>query len=213
MAVYGRDATSLASISNSVTGFGDLQPQFSLRWNAGVHSYMAYITADIPVGAYNSTRLSNIGIGHGAVDVGARLHLPQSADRPRVLRCARFHLQSHQPVDAISERRRHALRLGHLTIPDQAIPRRVWSATSTRRSVATAGRAIGSAASGRKCSASDRRSGSSFRSATCKAILISRAIGEFAAENRPYGWNAWITFAISPADPTPSTPSKRMITK
>ena len=71
MAVYGRDATSLASISDSVTGFGDLQPQFSLRWNAGVHNYMTYITADIPVGAYESTRLSNIGIGHGAVDVGA----------------------------------------------------------------------------------------------------------------------------------------------
>jgi hypothetical protein len=31
---------------------------------------MTCITGDIPVGAYASTRLSNIGIGHGAIDAG-----------------------------------------------------------------------------------------------------------------------------------------------
>src|SRR6266850_3180697 len=58
------------TISDTTWGFGDLIPQFSLRWNAGVHNYMTYITGDIPVGAYQSNRLSNIGIGHGAIDAG-----------------------------------------------------------------------------------------------------------------------------------------------
>jgi hypothetical protein len=58
------------SISDSVTRFDDLYPQFFLRWNAGVHNYMTYLTGDIPVGAYDSTRRSNIGIGHGAIDGG-----------------------------------------------------------------------------------------------------------------------------------------------
>ena len=58
------------SISDTLWGFGDLIPQFALRWNAGVHNYMTYLTGDIPVGAYSSTRLSNIGIGHGAIDAG-----------------------------------------------------------------------------------------------------------------------------------------------
>jgi Protein involved in meta-pathway of phenol degradation len=31
---------------------------------------MAYATGDIPAGAYSSDRLSNIGIGHGAIDGG-----------------------------------------------------------------------------------------------------------------------------------------------
>jgi hypothetical protein len=31
---------------------------------------MSYLMADIPVGAYSSQRLSNIGLGHTAVDVG-----------------------------------------------------------------------------------------------------------------------------------------------
>jgi hypothetical protein len=53
-----------------VTSFGDLAPQFSLRWNTGVHNVMTYVTGNIPVGAYSRERLSNIGIGHSAVDAG-----------------------------------------------------------------------------------------------------------------------------------------------
>ena len=90
LGLYGRVSTSLAgtlsgtlatplgtipfsrsdSISDAVWGFGDLIPIATLRWNAGVHNYMTYITGDVPVGAYDSTRLSNLGIGHGAIDAG-----------------------------------------------------------------------------------------------------------------------------------------------
>src|SRR4051794_12811113 len=31
---------------------------------------MTYMTGDIPIGAYDSSRLSNLGIGHGALDGG-----------------------------------------------------------------------------------------------------------------------------------------------
>ena len=58
------------TISDTTWGFGDLAPMFQLKWNAGVNNYMTYITGDIPVGAYQSDRLSNVGIGHGAIDVG-----------------------------------------------------------------------------------------------------------------------------------------------
>jgi hypothetical protein len=90
LAAYGANSTSLAgslagtvttpggtfpfsrfdAINSSVMGFGDVYPQFTVKWNAGVHNYMTYITGDIPVGAYQSTRLANIGIGHGAIDAG-----------------------------------------------------------------------------------------------------------------------------------------------
>ena len=57
--------------SDTVTAFGDLSPQVSLRWNAGVHNIMTYATGNIPVGQYNPSNLANIGIGHGALDGGA----------------------------------------------------------------------------------------------------------------------------------------------
>ena len=58
------------SIGDTTTGFADLIPQFALKWNAGVNNYMAYVTGDIPVGTYSSSNLTNVGIGHGAVDAG-----------------------------------------------------------------------------------------------------------------------------------------------
>jgi hypothetical protein len=42
----------------------------TLKWHDGVHNWMTCATGDIPVGAYDSNRLSNIGIGHGAIDGG-----------------------------------------------------------------------------------------------------------------------------------------------
>ena len=63
--------TTSAGRTDTTTGFGDLVPQASLRWNFGVHNVMTYITGDIPVGAYDPNRLANLGIGHGAIDGGA----------------------------------------------------------------------------------------------------------------------------------------------
>ena len=92
MGVFGRSSASLAGTLNgtltlpgggtipfmrsdnfgdSVSGYGDLFPQLGLRWNSGVHNLMTYVIGDIPVGNYDSTRLANLGIGHGAIDAGA----------------------------------------------------------------------------------------------------------------------------------------------
>lgn len=56
--------------SDSTTGGGDLFPQATLRWNRGNHNFMAYTMADVPVGAYQTGRLANIGLNHWAIDGG-----------------------------------------------------------------------------------------------------------------------------------------------
>jgi hypothetical protein len=91
LGAYGNNSTSLAAsltgtltgpggatfpfsrfdtIDSSLTAFGDLIPSFELKWNSGVNNYMTYVTADLPAGAYQSTRLANLGIGHWAIDAG-----------------------------------------------------------------------------------------------------------------------------------------------
>ena len=43
-----------------------------------------------------------------------------------------------------------------------------------------------------------------------------KAYKEFAAANRPEGWNFWLTYALSPADPAPArspAPPQRMYAK
>ena len=59
-----------SAASDSVTGLSDIYPTASLFWNDGVHNWMAYITGSIPVGKYNPAALSNLGLGHAAVDIG-----------------------------------------------------------------------------------------------------------------------------------------------
>jgi len=59
-----------SDFSGSVSGGTDLAPFASLSWADGAHNWMAYLTANIPVGAYNSQHLANIGLGHGAIDAG-----------------------------------------------------------------------------------------------------------------------------------------------
>jgi hypothetical protein len=56
--------------SDSVTSGTDLYPQMQIAWNDGNNNWMTYLTGDIPVGSYSPNRLSNIGLGHGAVDAG-----------------------------------------------------------------------------------------------------------------------------------------------
>ena len=56
--------------------------------------------------------------------------------------------------------------------------------------------------------------GSIFPVGDMQGYLNFKGYKEFAAEHRPEGWNAWVTFSISPAAPPPAAaPAKRMITK
>jgi hypothetical protein len=59
-----------ASRSDSIFGGSDLYPTAQLYWNLGNHNVMVYAAGDIPVGSYDPTRLSNAGIGHGAIEGG-----------------------------------------------------------------------------------------------------------------------------------------------
>lgn len=40
-----------------------------------------------------------------------------------------------------------------------------------------------------------------------QGYLNLKAYEEFAAQNRPCGYNVWLTFAIAPSSPTPAPPS------
>jgi hypothetical protein len=44
-----------------------------------------------------------------------------------------------------------------------------------------------------------------------QGYLNLKAYWEFAAQNRPDGWNGWVTFVLSPAAPSASPPA--MLTK
>jgi hypothetical protein len=231
--IYGSSSTSLAgtvsgalatplgtlpfsrfdSISDSVTGFGDVWPIAELRWNAGVHNWMTYITGDIPVGAYDSTRLSNIGIGHGAIDAGGGYTYfnPQTGHEfSGVLGFTyNFTNQSTQYQNGVdmhfdwgaSQFLTKQFQVGLVGYVYKEIGCDSGSGDRVgcfQSQVVGAGPQLGFIIP---------------LSTTTQGYLNLKSYWEFANQNRPDGWNAWVTFVISPAEQTPSAPPRRMITK
>lgn len=233
MGIYGRNATSLNgtltgaitlpgggiipfarsdSISDSVSGFGDLFPQFALRWNAGVHNYMTYITGDVPVGTYDSTRLANIGIGHGAIDGGVGYTY--------------FNPQTGHEFSAVLG------FTGNFKNPDTQYQNGVdmhldWGASKFVTKEALVGlvgyvyKEIGcDSGSGDRvgCFQSQvvgigPQIGFIFPVGSMQGYLNFKGYGEFAADNRPKGWNTWVTLVLSPAGAPPPPTSRGLITK
>ena len=46
-----------------------------------------------------------------------------------------------------------------------------------------------------------------------QGYLNVKGYKEFDNQNRPDGWNVWVTFVLSPAEQTPSAPPRRMFMK
>lgn len=59
-----------ANPSDSTTGSSDLYPSASLKWNDGTNNYLAYAMAGVPVGSYEVGRLANVGTNHWSIDAG-----------------------------------------------------------------------------------------------------------------------------------------------
>ncbi len=204
-------ATRQGSIDSSVSGFGDLYPQASLRWNLGVHNFMTYVMGDIPVGAYDSTRLANLGIGHGAIDggVGYTYFNPQTGHEFSAVTGLTYNFKNTDTD----------YRNGidwHLD----------WGASQFLSKQFFIG-AVGyfydqiTADSGQAAFLGSNESrvigvgpqiGFLFPVGNMQGILNLKGYGEFDAASRPHGWNTWLTFAITPAAERPS-PKSLMIHK
>jgi len=194
-------------VSDSRDAFGDLFPQFALRWNSGVNNWMTYLTGDIPVGAYDAARLANLGLGHGAIDAGGGYTYFDPTTGYEFSAVAGFTYNFINPstqyqngVDfhldwAASKFLTKQWQIGvagylfNQVSCDSGAGDRVGCFESR---VAGVGPQIGYI-----FPISDRYQG----------YINLKGFGEFAAENRAEGWNTWLTFAISPAPPgeTPAT--------
>lgn len=225
--IYGANSTSLAgtltgtlalpgggvipfarsdNIFSSVEGFGDLIPQFALRWNAGVHNYMTYITGDIPVGAYSPTRLANIGIGHGAIDAGGGYTYfnPQTGHEFSAVLGMTYNFknpdtQYQSGIDL------HLDLAASQFLSKQTFVGLVGYVYKQVGCDSGAGDRVGCFQS--QVAAAGPQIGFIFPVGTMQGFLNIKGYKEFAAENRPEGWNAWVTFAIS-QNPPPAAPSK-----
>jgi hypothetical protein len=200
------------SFSDTTWGFGDLVPQFALRWNAGVNNYMTYITGDIPVGAYQSNRLSNLGIGHGAIDAGAGYTYFNPATGHELSGVLGFTYNFKNTATQYQ----NGVDLHFDWGASQFLTKQVQVGL-----VGYAYKDIGcDGGSGDRVGCFQSQVfgiGPQFGyvfplSETLQGYINLKGYAEFGASDRPKGWNTWLTFVISPAAAPPPAP-RRMITK
>jgi hypothetical protein len=189
------------NISDGRYGFSDFYPMAQLKWNDGVNNYMIFGTADIPVGAYNSANLANVGIGHGAMDAGAGYTYFDEKTGREFSVVAGFTYNLENP----STNYQNGVDF-HID----------WGASqflSKQFSVGAVGYfydEVGCDSGGRLGCFQSRVAGIGpqasylFPVGDKQGYLNLKAYWEFAAQNRAEGYNVWLTFAISPAAPAAS---------
>jgi hypothetical protein len=196
------------SISDSVWGFSDLIPLSTLRWNNGVHNVMTYIAGDIPVGAYDSTRLSNIGIGHGAIDAGAGYTYlnPQTGHEFSAVLGFTYNFlnQSTQYQNGVDM---HLDWGASQFLSKQVFVGLVGYVYKEIGCDSGSGNHVGCFQS--QVASIGPQIGFIFPVGDMQGYLNLKGYKEFAGEHRPDGWNTWVTFVISPAPPPPMSPKPR----
>jgi hypothetical protein len=200
------------SFSDTTWGFGDLIPLFELRWNAGVHNYMTYITGDIPVGAYQSTRLSNIGLGHGAIDAGGAYTYfnPQTGHEFSGALGFTYNFlntatQYQSGVDL------HFDWGASQFLSKQVMVGLVGYVYKEIGCDSGSGDHVGCFQS--QVFGAGPQVGFIFPVGDMQGYLNLKGYAEFDASDRPKGWNTWLTFSISPPAPAPPPTTKPRITK
>jgi len=191
------------SISDSVTGFGDLYPIASLKWNQGVHNFMTYITGDIPVGTYSSASLANIGIGHGAIDGGAGYTYfnPQTGQE--------FSAVGGLTYNFVNQATSYQNGIDfHLDMAaSQFLSKQVFIGpvgyVYTQLTADSGSAPILGPIESRVMGVGPQL-GFLFPVGNMQGVVNAKAYFEFNSHDRPSGFNTWLTLAISP--PAPARP-------
>jgi hypothetical protein len=207
----GIDATLTGPRGNSISGsatdnrttFTDVFYQGSLKWNQGVNNEMVYITGNIPSGTYDPTRLANLSFGYVAVDGGGGYtYFDQKTGHE-------FSVVAGLTYSGINPYLQYQNGIDfHLD----------WGASqfiSKNVQVGLVGyffqQLTPDSGPGAKLGAFEGRTvgigpqvGFIFPvSDSYQGYINLKAYKDLAVENRPDGWTAWVTFALSPKAPEP----------
>jgi hypothetical protein len=216
---YGRDSDTLAatlagnltsngntlpfarsdSINQSVWGFGDPSPLFTLRWHEGANSFMTYLTGNIPVGAYDPARLSNLGIGHSAIDAGGAYTYHDERSGHEISGTLGFTYNFINPSTQYQSGVDMHFDWGasqfltkelHVGLAGYAYKEIGCDSGSGDRVGCFQSQVFGIGP----------QLGVTFPVSGLEGSLGLKAYREFAAQNGPDGWSAWVTFALSPSE-------------
>jgi len=183
--------------TDSRTAFGDLYPQFTLKWNRGVHNSMVYVTGDIPVGAYDPDRLANLGIGHAAIDGGAAYTYlnPKTGWEFSATAGLTYNFENND-TDYRNGMDLHVDWGASRFISEKVHVGLVGYAYQQITGDSGSGATLGDFKS--RVYGIGPQVGYMFKAGRMDGYLNLKGYSEFGAENRPEGWSVWISLAFTP---------------
>ena len=161
---------------------------------------MVYLTGAIPVGIRYPDRLANLGLGHGAIDAGYGYTYfdPAAGNEFSVVAGMTYNFENpdtdyQNGIDGhldfgVSKFLSEQVQVGAVGYLYQQL---TGDSGDGRRS----------ARSSRAWPASAPSSAISSRPGRMQGYVNLKGYYEFAAENRPEGWNVWLSVAFSPPVP------------
>jgi len=186
----GRVEAASGGERDSRSGVGDLYPTLLLKTNNGVHNYMSYTMVGVPAGAYQASRLANLGTNHWSLDGGggytywndktgrefsAVLGLTYNFRNPDT--DYRNGLSSHVDWAASQTFSPHS----YLGVVGYFYYQLAGDSGTDNKS---------------KVSAIGPQAGWFFKRGEQRWSVNLKGYFEFGARNRPDGWNAWLTLAM-----------------
>jgi len=213
----GIDATLTGPRGNQISGSAtdgrttvtDVFWQGSLKWHEGVHNTMIYATGNIPSGTYDSTRLANLSLGFVAVDGGAGYtYLDTKTGNEFSLVAGLTYsfpnpdLQYQNGVDFHLDwgASKFVDKNVHVGLVGYFFQQVTGDSGAGARLGDFEGRVLGIGP----------QIGFIFLAGEgYQGYLNLKGYRDFAAENRPEGWTAWVTLAFSPAEEKKASEPKR----
>jgi hypothetical protein len=208
--VAGFTATRQGSISDTTPGFGDIYPQAMLRWNNGVNNWIVYATGDIPVGTYASTNLSNLGLGHGAIDAGGGYTYLNPQTGHEITAVTGFTYNLINPSTNYQSGVDWHLDWGASQfLTKQLLVGAVGYFYEQVSADSGSGDRVGAFESG--VMGVGPQIGYIIPAGPMQVYVNAKAYWEFDGHDRPSGWNAWLTLSLQPSAPV--NPRSAMLTK
>jgi hypothetical protein len=192
--------------TDEIVGFGDVAGMFNVRWNAGVHNTMAYVATNFTTGRYDPTRLANLGLGHNVIDAGGGYTYFDTKTGIEFSAVLGFTYNFENPHTLYQNGVNMHLDVGTSRFVTKELQLGLVGYAYKQISCDTgAGNRLGCFEA--QVFGIGPQIGYLIPMGHLQGYLNLKGYREFEAEHRASGWNAWLTFAISPAPPS-ETPSK-----
>jgi len=179
--------------SQKVVGIGDPNPSARLKWSRGDNNFMTYTMASVPAGSYSLDRIANLGLNHWAVDSGGAYTFFDKRNEFSAIAGFTYNFENPDTLYQNGINSHLDWSLSRF-VSDQTYAGLAGYSYYELTRDSGDGAVLGEFKS--RVSAVGPQVGRSFGKGDKTWSISLRGYYEFAARNRPRGWNIWLTYAI-----------------